>query len=146
VTCVGVVPATWQATSALPIGRGSGVTDWQASTANGQRRRKRQLRIRAPGIRSTVFRVISLEELARLSPVVWRHAELDDGVPRILERISWLRAALSASAELVLAHEGPIVGATILGLDAVGAGPEAIDRARAELQQAIAEVGRQPVA
>jgi N-acetylglucosamine kinase-like BadF-type ATPase len=65
--------------------------------------------------------------------------------PWMLERIERLLKATSASATLVLADEGPIVGATILGLDAIGAGSEAISRARAELQLAIAELGRQPV-
>jgi N-acetylglucosamine kinase-like BadF-type ATPase len=65
--------------------------------------------------------------------------------PWMLERIERLVKATSASATLVIAHEGPIVGATILGLDAIGAGSEAISRARAELQLAIAELGRQPV-
>jgi len=138
--------------------------------------------------RAVHFREISLEELAELSPLVYRHSELDASArgilervadevaalaraaltrldlcdagaevviggglmraapPWMLERIEGLLAATSASAELVLAYEGPIVGATILGLDAVGAGAEAIGRARAELQQAIAELGRQPVA
>jgi N-acetylglucosamine kinase-like BadF-type ATPase len=65
--------------------------------------------------------------------------------PWMLERIERLLKATSASATLVLAHEGPIVGATILGLDAIGAGSDAISRARAELQLAIADLGRQPV-
>jgi N-acetylglucosamine kinase-like BadF-type ATPase len=65
--------------------------------------------------------------------------------PWMLERIERLVKATSASATVVVAHEGPIVGATILGLDAIGAGSEAISRARAELQLAIAELGRQPV-
>jgi N-acetylglucosamine kinase-like BadF-type ATPase len=65
--------------------------------------------------------------------------------PWMLERIERLVKATSASATLVLAHEGPIVGATILGLDAIGAGSAAISRARAELQLEIAELGRQPV-
>jgi N-acetylglucosamine kinase-like BadF-type ATPase len=65
--------------------------------------------------------------------------------PWMLERIQRLVAATSSSASLILAHEGPIVGATILGLDAIGAGAQAISRARAELQLAIAELGRQPV-
>ncbi|MDE3132740.1 MAG: ATPase [Acidobacteriota bacterium] len=60
----------------------------------------------------------------------------------MLERVERLVRASSASATLVVAHEGPIVGATILGLDALGAGPEAIGRARAELQLAIADLGR----
>ncbi|HEX3618669.1 MAG TPA: BadF/BadG/BcrA/BcrD ATPase family protein [Solirubrobacteraceae bacterium] len=66
--------------------------------------------------------------------------------PWMLERIEQLVTATSANATLILAHEGPIVGATILGLDAIGAGTEAISRARAELQSAIAELGQQPVA
>jgi N-acetylglucosamine kinase-like BadF-type ATPase len=66
--------------------------------------------------------------------------------PWMLERIEQLVTATSANATLILAHEGPIVGATILGLDAIGAGTEAIGRARAALQTAIADLGRQPVA
>jgi N-acetylglucosamine kinase-like BadF-type ATPase len=65
--------------------------------------------------------------------------------PWMLERIERLVKATSPSATLVVAHEGPIVGATMLGLDAIGAGSVAISRARAELQLAIAELGRQPV-
>jgi hypothetical protein len=65
--------------------------------------------------------------------------------PWMLERIQRLVAATSSSASLILAQEGPIVGATILGLDAIGASAQAISRARAELQLAIAELGQQPV-
>lgn len=65
--------------------------------------------------------------------------------PWMLERIRRRLAVTSASARLVLAHEGPIVGATILGLDAIGAGADAIGRARTELQQAIAGLAPQPV-
>jgi N-acetylglucosamine kinase-like BadF-type ATPase len=65
--------------------------------------------------------------------------------PWMLARIERLVTATSSNATLILAHEGPIVGATILGLDAISAGAEAIGRARAELQTAIAELGHQPV-
>jgi N-acetylglucosamine kinase-like BadF-type ATPase len=65
--------------------------------------------------------------------------------PWLLRRIEELVAATSPSARVMLAHEGPIVGATILGLDAIGAGPDSISRARTELQLAIAELGRQTV-
>jgi N-acetylglucosamine kinase-like BadF-type ATPase len=65
--------------------------------------------------------------------------------PWMLERIEQLVTTTSANATLILAHEGPIVGATILGLDAIGAGADSISRARAELQSAIEELGRQPV-
>ena len=64
----------------------------------------------------------------------------------MLERIERLLAETAPSAKLVLAQEGPIVGAAILGLDAIGAGPDAITRARAELQQAIDDLAPQPVA
>jgi N-acetylglucosamine kinase-like BadF-type ATPase len=137
--------------------------------------------------RAVHFKEISLEELAKLSPVVYQQSEVDDtarGIvehvadevaalaraaltrlelcdagaeivlggglmraapPWMLERIEQRLAATSESAKLVVAHEGPIVGATILGLDAIGAGPAAIGRARWELQQAIAELSQQPV-
>ena len=63
----------------------------------------------------------------------------------MVERISELISATSASATIVVAQEGPIVGAVILGLDALAASPDAIVRARAELQQAIGELGQQLV-
>jgi N-acetylglucosamine kinase-like BadF-type ATPase len=65
--------------------------------------------------------------------------------PWMIERISEGVYATSASATLVIAQEGPIVGAAILGLDTMGAGPDAISRARAELQRAIGELGQQLV-
>ena len=65
--------------------------------------------------------------------------------PWMIERISELLSATSTSATLVVAQEGPIVGAAILGLDALAASPDAIVRARAELQQAIGELGQQLV-
>jgi N-acetylglucosamine kinase-like BadF-type ATPase len=65
--------------------------------------------------------------------------------PWMLERIEQGVRAVSASVSLAVAQEGPIVGATILGLDAIGAGPEAVSRARSELQRAIAELGGQLV-
>lgn len=137
--------------------------------------------------RAVHFKELSLEELAKLSPVVYQQSEVDETARGIVERVAdevaalaraaltrldlcdagaevviggglmraappWmlarieqLLAATSASAKLVLAHEGPIVGATILGLDAIGAGPGAIGRARTELQQAIAELSQLPV-
>jgi N-acetylglucosamine kinase-like BadF-type ATPase len=137
--------------------------------------------------RAVHFKEISLEELAKLSPVVYQQSDVDETARRIVERVAdevaaLARAALtrldlceagaevviggglmraappwmleqveglladtSPSAKLVLAHEGPIVGATMLGLDAIGAGPEAIARARHELQQAITELSPQPV-
>jgi N-acetylglucosamine kinase-like BadF-type ATPase len=64
----------------------------------------------------------------------------------MIERIREQVHAVSVSATVVVAHEGPIVGATMLGLDAIGAGPDAIARARVELQDAIEELGQQPVA
>jgi N-acetylglucosamine kinase-like BadF-type ATPase len=63
----------------------------------------------------------------------------------MLARIRELVAAVSPSAKVVLAHEGPIVGATILGLDEIGAGPGAVARAREELQRAISELAAEPV-
>lgn len=65
--------------------------------------------------------------------------------PWMLDRIAELVRAVSPSAQLVVAHEGPIVGAALLGLDEIGAGPDAVARARVELQQAIAELAAEPV-
>jgi N-acetylglucosamine kinase-like BadF-type ATPase len=61
----------------------------------------------------------------------------------MVERIRARVHAVSDSATVVVAHEGPIVGAAMLGLDEIGAAPEAITRARAELQNAIGELGQQ---
>jgi N-acetylglucosamine kinase-like BadF-type ATPase len=138
--------------------------------------------------RAVHFKEISIEELAKLSPVVYQQSEIDataraivarvadevaalaraaltrldlcaEGAdvviggglmraapPWMLEQIEQLLAVASPSARLVLAHEGPIVGAAILGLDEIGAGREAVSRARAELQDAVAELSQQPVA
>jgi hypothetical protein len=63
----------------------------------------------------------------------------------MLERIGESISATSASATLIVAQEGPIVGAAILGLDAISAGEDAVRRARTELQRAIAELGQQLV-
>jgi N-acetylglucosamine kinase-like BadF-type ATPase len=63
----------------------------------------------------------------------------------MVERIRARVHAVSDSATVVVASEGPIVGAAMLGLDAIGAAPEAITRARAELQNAIGELGQQLV-
>jgi N-acetylglucosamine kinase-like BadF-type ATPase len=59
----------------------------------------------------------------------------------MIERIERRVRAVSASASVVRTPDGPIVGAALLGLDAIGAGPDAIDRARSELRRAIAELG-----
>ncbi|MDE3129935.1 MAG: ATPase [Acidobacteriota bacterium] len=61
--------------------------------------------------------------------------------PWMIERIARLVSATSPSARLVVAQEGPIVGAAMLGLDALGAGPQAIGRARRELQAAVTDLG-----
>lgn len=66
--------------------------------------------------------------------------------PWLLERIEQGVHASSPSATVVLAYDGPIVGATILGLDEIDAGTDAITRARIELQRAIVDLGKQPVA
>lgn len=63
----------------------------------------------------------------------------------MIERIERRVHATAASATVVLAHEGPIVGAAILGLDAIAASPGAIARARAELQHAIGDLSQQLV-
>jgi N-acetylglucosamine kinase-like BadF-type ATPase len=62
--------------------------------------------------------------------------------PWMVERIRELVHATSASATLVVAHEAPVVGAAMLGLDALDAGFDAIARARVELQQAIGRLGK----
>lgn len=62
----------------------------------------------------------------------------------MLERIESAVHSVAPAAEVLVTHEGPIVGAALLGLDAVGAGPEAIARARAGLQEAVEALGSQP--
>ncbi len=65
--------------------------------------------------------------------------------PWMIERIAELVRASAADARLVLAHEGPIVGAAMLGLDTLGAGEDVVAAARSGLQDAIAALARQPV-
>ena len=65
--------------------------------------------------------------------------------PWMVERIREEVHAVSPNATLVVAHEAPIVGAAMLGLDAIGAAPDAVRRAREELREAIGELRQQPV-
>lgn len=66
--------------------------------------------------------------------------------PWMIERVQERVHAAASTATVVVADEGPIVGAAMLGLDAIGAGPEAIARARVELRDVTGELSQQPVA
>jgi N-acetylglucosamine kinase-like BadF-type ATPase len=58
----------------------------------------------------------------------------------MIERITESVHASCPRATVVVATDGPVVGAAMLGLDEIGASADAISRARAELQQAIGEL------
>lgn len=66
--------------------------------------------------------------------------------PWMIERIEERLHATAPTATVIVSDEGPIVGAAMLGLDAIGAGAEAIARARVELQDVTGELGQQRVA
>ncbi len=64
----------------------------------------------------------------------------------MLERVESAVHATAPAAQILITHEGPIIGAALLGLDAVGSGPEAITRARRQLHEAVTALSREPVA
>ncbi len=100
------------------------------------------------------------DEVAALAVAALQRLELCDAGPEVVLGGGLIRAAprsmisqieqrvvaVAPTATVVITHDGPIVGAALLGLDTIGAGPDAIARARAELRQAIAEQGSQPAA
>jgi N-acetylglucosamine kinase-like BadF-type ATPase len=60
--------------------------------------------------------------------------------PRVVETIARGVEQVAPAARVVVARSEPIVGAALLGLDAIGADPSAKARARAELDAAVAEL------
>jgi N-acetylglucosamine kinase-like BadF-type ATPase len=58
----------------------------------------------------------------------------------VVEAIARGVQAVAPRARVLLAHSEPIVGAALLGLDAIGADASAKSRARAELDAAVAEL------
>jgi N-acetylglucosamine kinase-like BadF-type ATPase len=60
--------------------------------------------------------------------------------PSVLQAIERGVRAVAPAATLVVSHTGPIVGATLLGLDRLGADADALARARAELHAAFTRV------
>jgi N-acetylglucosamine kinase-like BadF-type ATPase len=60
--------------------------------------------------------------------------------PGVVEAIARGVGQVAPDARVVVAPSEPIVGAALLGLDAIGAGPTAKARARAELDAAVAEL------
>ncbi len=100
--------------------------------------------------RAIHFKQLAVERLAELSPVVYAEAPGDEAAGGIIQRVADEVCGLaieqrvrsrSPSATVIVSQDGPIVGATLLGLDALGAGAAAIARARAGLQRAIADAG-----
>ena len=59
---------------------------------------------------------------------------------RLIKRIEDGLQAVSPAIVLRRTSQPPIVGAALLGLDALGAGPEAQNRLRAELSAAVAKL------
>jgi hypothetical protein len=60
--------------------------------------------------------------------------------PRVVEAIARGVREVAPDARVVVARSEPIVGAALLGLDAIGADPAVLARARAELDAAVAEL------
>ena len=60
--------------------------------------------------------------------------------PDVVEAIARGVEQVAPDARVVVAHSEPIVGAVLLGLDAIGADPGAKARARAELDGAVGEL------
>jgi hypothetical protein len=60
--------------------------------------------------------------------------------PSVIESIARGVAEVAPAARVGVATSEPIVGAALLGLDAIGADPAAKARARAELDAAVAEL------
>jgi N-acetylglucosamine kinase-like BadF-type ATPase len=82
-------------------------------------------------------------ELAAADPdVVLGGGLLRSASPSVVERIARGVHELAPSAHVLVAPSEPIIGAALLGLDALAAGAPARERARAELDAAVAAVGR----
>ena len=60
--------------------------------------------------------------------------------PAVVEAIARGIGQVAPDARVVVAPSEPIVGAALLGLDAIGADPTAKARARAELDATVAEL------
>jgi N-acetylglucosamine kinase-like BadF-type ATPase len=84
-------------------------------------------------------------ELTRADPdVVLGGGILRAVAPGVVEVIGAGVADVAPSARVLVAPSEPIVGAVLLGLDALGADGSAKDRARAELDAAVAGVQHEP--
>lgn len=64
----------------------------------------------------------------------------------MIERIERRVLDVAPTASVIITHDGPIVGAALLGLDALGVTAEALARARAGLRAAISERGARSAA
>jgi hypothetical protein len=64
--------------------------------------------------------------------------------PSVIETIARRVRQLAPNADVRVAPSEPIVGAALLGLDALAADASATDRARAELDAAVAGLGETP--
>jgi N-acetylglucosamine kinase-like BadF-type ATPase len=60
--------------------------------------------------------------------------------PRMVEQVSVRVRQVAPAARVLVAPSAPIVGAALLGLDELGAGPDAVARARSELQSAFVSI------
>jgi N-acetylglucosamine kinase-like BadF-type ATPase len=82
-------------------------------------------------------------ELAAADPdVVLGGGLLRSASPSVVERIDRGVHELAPNARVLVAPSEPIIGAALLGLDALAADAMARERARAELDAAVAAVGR----
>jgi N-acetylglucosamine kinase-like BadF-type ATPase len=73
--------------------------------------------------------------------VVLGGSVLQSGNRRLLEGIEAGLAEIGSGLSITVARSRPIVGAVLLGLDRLGAGPDAYARAREELDRATAALG-----
>jgi N-acetylglucosamine kinase-like BadF-type ATPase len=73
--------------------------------------------------------------------VVLGGSVLHSGNPRLLDGIEAGLREVGPRLSIQVARSRPIVGAALLGLDRLGAAPEAYARARAELDRATASLG-----
>jgi N-acetylglucosamine kinase-like BadF-type ATPase len=82
-----------------------------------------------------------LELTQEEAEVVLGGSVLQSGNPRLLEGIEAGLREIGPRLSIRVARSRPIVGAALLGLDRLGAAPEAYARARAELDRATESVG-----
>jgi hypothetical protein len=90
-------------------------------------------------VRAAVDRLELAEEEVE---VVLGGSVLQSGNPRLLGGIEAGLAEIGPGVSITVARSRPIVGSALLGLDRLGAAPDAYARVREELDRATAALGR----